>query len=145
MPVLLKDEVDADYVGVWADRVEELERMKLRIVEKEETTLLFEGRAGRNNSSAEEDSEAANANAEETSTDAAALESDTLPEPPADEALHESESSIENEDDSWKQQYMEETKKIKGKLGTTGPATRKFLEEEAARAASRTVDGGGVK
>lgn len=139
IPVLLKDEVDADYVGVWADRVEELERMKLRIVEKEETTLLFEGQAGRNNSSVEEDSEAVNANAQETSTDAAALESDTLPpEPPADEAAHESESSTENEDDSWKQQYMEETKKIKGKVGSTGPATRKFLEEEAAR----TVDGG---
>ena len=142
MPVLLKDEVDADYVGVWADRVEELERMKLRIVETEETTLLFEERAGRINVSVEEDTEAANANAEETSTDAAALESDTLPEPPADEAVHESESSTENEDDSWKQQYMEETKKIKGKVGSTGPATRKFLEEEAARAASRAVDGG---
>ena len=143
MPVLLKDEVDADYVGVWADRVEELERMKLRIVEKEETTLLFEERAGRINSSVEEDSEAASANAsEETSTDAAALESDTLPEPTADEAVHESESLTENEDDSWKQQYMEETKKIKGKVGSTGPATRKFLEEEAARAASRAVDGG---
>ena len=113
------------------------------VVEKEETTLLFEGRAGRNISSVEEDTEAASANAEETSTDAAALESDTLPEPPADEAVHESESSTESEDDSWKQQYMEETKKIKGKVGSTGPATRKFLEEEeeAARAASRTVDG----
>ena len=142
MPVLLKDEVDADYVGVWADRVEELERMKLRIVETEETTLLFEERAGRINVSVEEDTEAANANAEETSTDAAALESDTLPEPTADEAVHESESLTENEDDSWKQQYMEETKKIKGKVGSTGPATRKFLEEEAARAASRAVDGG---
>lgn len=142
IPVLLKDEVDADYVGVWADRVEELKRMKLRIVEKEETTLLFEGRAGRNILSVEEDTEAASANAEETSTDAAALESDTLPDPPADEAVHESESLTENEDDSWKQQYMEETKKIKGKVGSTGPATRKFLDEEAARAASRTVDGG---
>lgn len=142
IPVLLKDEVDADYVGVWADRVEELKRMKLRIVEKEETTLLFEGRAGRNILSVEEDTEAASANAEETSTDAAALESDTLPDPPADEAVHESESLTENEDDSWKQQYIEETKKIKGKVGSTGPATRKFLDEEAARAASRTVDGG---
>lgn len=142
IPVLLKDEVDADYVGVWADRVEELKRMKLRIVEKEETTLLFEGRAGRNILSVEEDTEAASANAEETSTDAAALESDTLPDPPADEAVHESESLTENEDDSWKQQYIEETKKIKGKVGSTGPATRKFLDEEAARASSRTVDGG---
>lgn len=142
IPVLLKDEVDDDYVGVWADRVEELKRMKLRIVEKEETTLLFEGRAGRNILSVEEDTEAASANAEETSTDAAALESDTLPDPPADEAVHESESLTENEDDSWKQQYMEETKKIKGKVGSTGPATRKFLDEEAARASSRTVDGG---
>ena len=143
IPVLLKDEVDADYVGVWADRVEDLKRMKLRIVEKEETTLLFEGRAGRHILSVEEDTEAASANAEETSTDAAELESDTLPpEPPADEAAHESESSTENEDDSWKQQYMEETKKIKGKVGSTGPATRKFLEEEAAKAASRTDDGG---
>mmetsp|Transcript_25481 Transcript_25481/g.73698 ORF Transcript_25481/g.73698 Transcript_25481/m.73698 type:complete len:447 (+) Transcript_25481:135-1475(+) len=138
VPVLLKDEVDADYVGVWADRVADLERMKLRIVEKEETTLLFEGRAGRagKKSSIGDDTEVASTNAPaETSNGAAALEGDTASEPPADAAVPESNSSTEDED-VWKEQYMEEMKKIKRKVGSTGPATRKFLEEEAARAAA---------
>lgn len=127
IPVLLKDEVDADYVGVWSGRVKELERMNLRVVKEEETTLLFEGRAGKSSSSA--------------------IENDKAPErisqePQVDPPDAESTPSTEGKEDDWKQQYMEQTKKIKGKVGSTGPATRKFLEEEAARAAAAAAAAG---
>ena len=139
MPVLLKDEVDADYVGVWTDRVKELERMKLRVVKEEETTLLFEGQAGKTSSSASNNDEAtAEASSEGSagiSIDARAPESKSQ-EPQGDATVAKSTPFTEEKEDDWKRQYMEEQKKIKGKVGSTGPATRKFLEEEAARAAA---------
>ena len=128
MPVLLKDEVDADYVGVWSDRVKELERMKLRVVKEEETTLLFEGRAGKSSSSS------ASENDENTARESESISQESQVDLNPSDA--ESTPSTEEKEDDWKQQYMEQTKKIKGKIGSTGPATRKFLEEEAARAAA---------
>ena len=140
MPVLLKDEVDADYVGVWSDRVKELERMKLRVVKEEETTLLFEGRAGKTSSSASKNDEITGGMGAELSegkpNEARAPESKSQ-ELQVDATDAESTPSKEEKEDAdWKRQYMEEQKKIKGKVGSTGPATRKFLEEEAARAAA---------
>lgn len=138
MPVLLKDEVDADYVGVWSDRVKELERMKLRVVKEEETTLLFEGRAGKASSSASENDETTGGVgaklSEGTPNDARVPENTHEVQVDATDA--ESTPCTEEKEDDWKRQYMEEQKKIKGKVGSTGPATRKFLEEEAARAAT---------
>ena len=143
MPVLLKDEVDADYVGVWSDRVKELERMKLRVVKEEETTLLFEGRAGKTSSSGGDSdndtaAEVSTKGSAHISADAEMPESNIREPPPqVDSNVAMSTSSAEEkEDDDWKRQYMEETKKLKRKVGSTGPATRKFLEEEAARVAA---------
>ena len=133
MPVLLKDEVDADYVGVWSDRVKELERMKLRVVKEEETTLLFEGRAGKSSSSS------ASENDENTARESESISQESQVDLNPSDA--ESTPSTEEKEDDWKQQYMEQTKKIKGKIGSTGPATRKFLEEEAARAAAAAAAG----
>jgi len=128
MPVLLKDQVDADYVGVWADRVKELEKMKLRVVKEEETTLLFEGRAGKI-------ADEANAKGPTDASSNVQAPEIKAQGPQQDLAVPGSKPSIEQKEDDWKKQYMEEMKKIKGKVGSTGPATRKFLEEEAARAA----------
>ena len=136
MPVLLKDEVDADYVGVWSDRVKELERMKLRVVKEEETTLLFEGRVGKSSSSSASENDETTARTPERISQEPQVDLD-----PSDA---ESTPSTEEKEDDWKQQYMEQTKKIKGKIGSTGPATRKFLEEEAARAAATAAAAGTV-
>lgn len=149
MPSLMKD-VDSDFVGVWSGRVRDMERMKLRVVEDKETTIVFEKRAGGGEDGVGDESVAKGANADTSAatatTDDAVAPADTVE--PIDDAktpvrnaaseVIKEEMKVDQESslsDDWKE-VIEEKKKIKGRVGSSGPATRKFLEEEAARAAA---------
>lgn len=153
MPTLLKD-VDSDFVGVWSGRVRDMERMKLRAVDEKETTIMFEKRVARGGNdgvdaaaTAVKGTKAAPAEPiGDVTTDATSsnvtgtgtritMEANTGEIKTAD---NETPSSPPPSSDGveWKNKVMEEKKNVKSRLGSSGPATRKFLEEEGARAAA---------